>query len=108
MRRALIALSLLLSSSALACNKSEPAPTASSSGSIAPATLNTGTALLSVGAPAPNLEAVAHNGEKVKLADLKGKPVAEPFLAILSLKFKLKGNHLSTPRRCGFRRAKLN
>jgi peroxiredoxin Q/BCP len=35
--------------------------------------------LLDVGAPAPNVEATAHNGEKVKLSDLKGKPVVVYF-----------------------------
>jgi peroxiredoxin Q/BCP len=36
-------------------------------------------ALLDVGAPAPNLEAVAHTGEKVKLSELKGRPVVVYF-----------------------------
>jgi peroxiredoxin Q/BCP len=36
-------------------------------------------ALLDVGAPAPDFEATAHNGEKVKLKELKGKPVVVYF-----------------------------
>jgi thioredoxin-dependent peroxiredoxin len=31
--------------------------------------------LLAVGAPAPAIESVAHNGQKVSLAELKGRPV---------------------------------
>ena len=37
------------------------------------------TALLGVGAPAPAIESVAHNGQKVNLAELKGRPVVVYF-----------------------------
>jgi thioredoxin-dependent peroxiredoxin len=84
---------LALLAAMAACNKSEPAPSASlapgersqtrpsgvPSGSIVPATANQGPALLSVGAPAPDIEGVAHNGEKVKLSALRGKPVVVYF-----------------------------
>lgn len=64
---------------AIACNQTEPAPATTPSGSIAPATLNAGPSLLSVGAPAPELSVAAHNGEKVSLAALRGKPVVVYF-----------------------------
>ncbi|HVJ17535.1 MAG TPA: peroxiredoxin [Polyangiaceae bacterium] len=70
---------LALLAGAAACNKTEPTPSGVPSGSIAPATLNTGLTLLSVGAPAPDVEGVAHNGEKIKLSDLRGKPVVVYF-----------------------------
>ncbi len=83
MARALHALGLLIALPfalvANACNKSDPAPASTPSGSIAPATLNTSVTPLSVGAPAPDLEAVAHNGEKVSLSALKGQPVVVYF-----------------------------
>lgn len=64
---------------AAACSRSESAAPPTASGSIAPASLNTGVTLLSVGAPAPEIEAVAHTGEKVKLSELRGKPVVVYF-----------------------------
>ncbi len=73
---ALLCAALLLA----ACNKSEPGATpAPSGGPLAPAAANTGLALLTVGAPAPDVVAIAHNGEKVSLAELKGKPVVVYF-----------------------------
>jgi thioredoxin-dependent peroxiredoxin len=50
---------------AAACNESPPTASAP--------------APLSAGAPAPELEAVAHNGETVRLAELRGKPVVVYF-----------------------------
>jgi peroxiredoxin Q/BCP len=71
MYRAVLAFALVLSG----CSKSTPdtAPAASSSAAQAESTL------LAVGAPAPALEATAHNGENVSLAALKGKPVVVYF-----------------------------
>ncbi|HEV8244223.1 MAG TPA: peroxiredoxin, partial [Polyangiaceae bacterium] len=63
-----------------ACNKREPAATASpSSAPLASAGESPGSTLLAVGAPAPELEAVAQNGQKVKLSELRGKPVVVYF-----------------------------
>ena len=64
---------------AAACNKADPSPPGSPSGSSVPAALNQGLALLSVGAPAPDVEGVAQTGEKVKLSELRGKPVVVYF-----------------------------
>jgi peroxiredoxin Q/BCP len=61
------------------CEKpAEPAPAGSASAAPAAATPNAD-ALLKEGAPAPDLTATAHNGEKVSLASLKGKPVVVYF-----------------------------
>ena len=62
------------------CKKSQPTVTepAPPVVSVAP-TSAPPQGLLAVGAPAPALEAVAHNGQKVNLAELKGRPVVVYF-----------------------------
>jgi thioredoxin-dependent peroxiredoxin len=66
-----------------ACNKTEPPPSAAAPGaaSVAPATPASSEerTLLAVGAAAPAIEREAHNGEKVSLAALKGRPVVVYF-----------------------------
>ena len=87
MLRAGLAASLLFSLSIAGCaKKSEPAApalhaavTASAvSASAAPAAEPTST-LLQVGAPLPDIEGVAQNGEKVSLKSLAGKPIVVYF-----------------------------
>jgi thioredoxin-dependent peroxiredoxin len=59
------------------CKKTEapPAPAATVA-APAPAPLSADAPnLLTVGAPAPTIETQAHNGQKVSLAELKGRPV---------------------------------
>jgi peroxiredoxin Q/BCP len=64
---------LALLTAATACNKSEPEPAA------APAASSEATGPLAAGSPAPALDVKAHNGEAVKLAELRGKPVVVYF-----------------------------
>jgi peroxiredoxin Q/BCP len=63
------------------CDRSTPAGSSRSDGpgaaSAAPAAEPSG--LLGAGAPAPNIEAVAHTGETVKLTELRGRPVVVYF-----------------------------
>jgi thioredoxin-dependent peroxiredoxin len=63
-----------------ACKKSQEAATETTPqvASAAPAS-QPASALLSVGAPAPAIESVAHNGQKVSLSELKGRPVVVYF-----------------------------
>jgi thioredoxin-dependent peroxiredoxin len=71
LRAALLLAALLLPS---ACNKQEPAgPAPAGSTAAAPS------GLLQPGADAPAIEAVAHDGKPIKLAELRGKPVVVYF-----------------------------
>jgi peroxiredoxin Q/BCP len=69
----ILALALVVSG----CKKSQEAATETTPhvASAVPASAG----LLSVGAPAPAIESVAHNGQKVNLAELKGRPVVVYF-----------------------------
>ena len=60
-----------------AATPSAPAPSAAST--AAPTAAEKQEGLLDVGAEAPKIEAVAHNGQKVDLASFKGKPVVVYF-----------------------------
>jgi thioredoxin-dependent peroxiredoxin len=73
LRTALVALIAALS--AAACNKSEPAATQAADKPPS----GERQSLLSAGDEAPPIDAVAHNGQKVSLADYKGKPVVVYF-----------------------------
>jgi peroxiredoxin Q/BCP len=77
MRRTTIAI-VALSSVLAFCNKSEErAGNPSATTAAKPSTPSAG--LLESGADAPAIEAVAHDGTTVKLADYKGKPVVVYF-----------------------------
>jgi len=73
---------LLFALAAAACNKSAPAP-APSEGPVPAATTSPAAAsepkLLAEGASAPEIEAEAHTGQKIKLSDFRGKPVVVYF-----------------------------
>jgi peroxiredoxin Q/BCP len=59
------------------CHHASTGTSADSTGSAPSSTARSG--LLPVGAEAPEIDAVAHNGQKVHLADFKGKPVVVYF-----------------------------
>jgi peroxiredoxin Q/BCP len=64
---------------ALACNKSEPAPAASPTGTVSSPVSIAPSGLVGVGTVAPPIDAVAHTGEHITLAGLQGKPVVVYF-----------------------------
>jgi peroxiredoxin Q/BCP len=68
-------ISVLVLALAASCNKSEePAPAAAANAGETPLA-----APLSVGAPLPSITVTAHTGQRVSIADLKGKPVVVYF-----------------------------
>ncbi len=69
--RTVLAVALL----ALGCDRGAPRPSAEPPASSAASSES----LLPVGSAAPNIEGVAQNGEAVKLAELKGRPVVVYF-----------------------------
>jgi thioredoxin-dependent peroxiredoxin len=80
MPRTALVLSLALLSAA--CEKREPAaaePAPQPAQPAPPPTAGEGRGLLAAGDEAPRIEAVAHNGERVSLADYKGNPVVVYF-----------------------------
>jgi thioredoxin-dependent peroxiredoxin len=71
-----------------ACSKPASEPSGSATATAAPGSVAAVPAsaasepeakLLEVGAPAPAIESVAHNGQTVKLADLRGRPIVVYF-----------------------------
>jgi peroxiredoxin Q/BCP len=67
-----------------ACKKEAPSPensppAASTAAASAPAQTPARSGLLQEGDPAPNVEAIAHNGQQIQLAAQKGKPVVVYF-----------------------------
>jgi len=70
-----------MAAAALACSKpqSDRAAPASSAPAATAASATAPRELLAVGAPAPDLKVVAHNGTPVKISDFRGKPVVVYF-----------------------------
>jgi peroxiredoxin Q/BCP len=62
-----------------ACKKQETGTEATPQVASAVPANQPGSTLLAVGAPAPAIESVAHNGQKVSLTELKGRPVVVYF-----------------------------
>lgn len=76
--RNVLLLTALVSISLSSCNKAEE-PTATPAPSAAQPAPESPAALLAVGSPLPDVSAAAHNGEQVRLSELKGKPVVVYF-----------------------------
>jgi peroxiredoxin Q/BCP len=71
----ILALALVVSG----CKKSQETATGTTPHVASAVPGNPAPGLLAVGAPAPAIESVAHNGQKVNLAELKGRPVVVYF-----------------------------